>query len=80
VATSSAATASGGPCYVFFLPFFGLRWVDASGVPSFRFLFPFSLWKRASTASCPEANFVAMSISSLSLVGILQPNLMTRSW
>jgi hypothetical protein len=72
--------ASGGPyCVFFFLPFFGLRWVDASRVPSFRFLSPLSLWKRASTASCPKANFVAISISSLALVGVLRPSLLTRS-
>jgi hypothetical protein len=33
----------------------------------------------ASTASWPEANLVAMSISSLALVGVLQPSLLTRS-
>jgi hypothetical protein len=31
------------------------------------------------TASWPEANLVAMSISSLALVGVLRPNLLTRS-
>jgi hypothetical protein len=31
------------PLRLFFLPFFGLCWVDASGVPSFRFSFPLSL-------------------------------------
>jgi hypothetical protein len=58
---------------------FGLCWLDALGVPSFRFPSPLSLWKRASTASYPEANFVAMSISSLALVGVLQPIMLTRS-
>jgi hypothetical protein len=34
----------------------------------------------ASTASSPEANLVAMSISSLARVGVLRPSLLTRSW
>jgi hypothetical protein len=38
-----------------------------------------SFRKIASTASWPEANLVAMSISSLALVGVLQPNLLTKS-
>jgi hypothetical protein len=38
-----------------------------------------SFWKMASTASWPEANLVAMSISSLALVGVLRPSLLTRS-
>src|SRR5690242_7882536 len=46
------------------------RWA-AWGCLSFR--------KIASTASWPEANLVAMSISSLALVGVLRPNLLTRS-
>jgi hypothetical protein len=81
VAKSSTVRASGGPCCVFFffLSFFGLHGANASGAPSFRFPSPLSLWKRASTASCPEANFVVMSISSLALVGLLRPNLLTRS-
>jgi hypothetical protein len=33
----------------------------------------------ASTASWLEANLVAMSISSLALVGVLRPSLLTRS-
>jgi hypothetical protein len=33
----------------------------------------------ASTASWPEANLVAMPISSLALVGVLRPSLLTRS-
>jgi hypothetical protein len=33
----------------------------------------------ASTASWPEANLVVMSISSLALVGVLRPSLLTRS-
>jgi hypothetical protein len=39
-----------------------------------------SFRKMASTASWLEANLVAMSISSLALVGILRPSLLTRSW
>jgi hypothetical protein len=35
--------------------------------------------KMASTASWLEANLVAMSISSLALVGVLRPSLLTRS-
>jgi hypothetical protein len=35
--------------------------------------------KMASTASWPEANLVAMSISSLAMVGVLRPSLLTRS-
>jgi hypothetical protein len=46
------------------------RWA-ALGCLSFR--------KIASTASWPEANLVAMSISSLALVGVLRPSLLTRS-
>jgi hypothetical protein len=61
-------------CFFFLLPFFGLRGTDASGAPSFRFTSPLSLWKRASTASFPEANFMTMSISSLAYVGVLRPN------
>ena len=38
-----------------------------------------SFRKMASTASWPEANLVAMSISSLALVGVLRPSLLTRS-
>jgi hypothetical protein len=37
-----------------------------------------SFRKMASTASWPEANLVAMSISSLALVGVLRPSLLTR--
>jgi hypothetical protein len=37
------------------------------------------LMEMASTASCPEANLLVMSINSLALVGVLQPNLLTRS-
>jgi hypothetical protein len=78
--TILVARASCGPCYAFFfLPFFGLRWVGASGAPSFRFPSPLPLWKRAFTASLPEANFVAMSINSLTLVGVLRPSLLTKS-
>jgi hypothetical protein len=33
----------------------------------------------ASTASWPEASLVAMSISSLALVGVLRPSLLTKS-
>jgi hypothetical protein len=80
VATSSVARASGGPCCTFFfLPFFRLHWVDASGAPSFRFSLPLSSWKRASTASYPEANFVAMSINSLAFIRVLRPSLLNRS-
>jgi hypothetical protein len=43
------------------------------------FLSPLSLWKRASTASYPESNFMAMSINSLALVGVLCPNFLTKS-
>jgi hypothetical protein len=38
-----------------------------------------SFRKMASTASWLEANLVAMSISSLALVGVLRPSLLTRS-
>jgi hypothetical protein len=38
-----------------------------------------SFQKMASTASWPEANLVAMFISSLALVGVLRPSLLTRS-
>jgi hypothetical protein len=38
-----------------------------------------SFRKITSTPSWPEANLVAMSISSLALVGVLRPNLLTRS-
>jgi hypothetical protein len=38
-----------------------------------------SFRKMASTASWPEANLVVMSISSLALVGVLRPSLLTRS-
>jgi hypothetical protein len=38
-----------------------------------------SFRKMASTASWPEVNLVAMSISSLALVGVLRPSLLTRS-
>jgi hypothetical protein len=38
-----------------------------------------SFRKMASTASWPEENLVAMSISSLALVGVLRPSLLTRS-
>jgi hypothetical protein len=38
-----------------------------------------SFRKMASTASWPEANLVAMSISLLALVGVLRPSLLTRS-
>jgi hypothetical protein len=38
-----------------------------------------SFQKMASIASWPEANLVAMSISSLALVGVLRPSLLTRS-
>jgi hypothetical protein len=80
VATSSVVRASNWHCYVFFLlSFLGLRWVDALGAPSFLFPSPLSLWKRALTASYPEANFVAMSINSLAFVGVLRPSLLTRS-
>jgi hypothetical protein len=46
-------------------------WLAALGCLSFR--------KMASTASWPKANLVAMSISSLALVGVLRPSLLTRS-
>jgi hypothetical protein len=49
------------------------------GASSFRFPSPLSLWKRASIASCPKANFMVMSINSLALVGVLRPSLLTRS-
>jgi hypothetical protein len=39
-----------------------------------------SFRKMASAAFCPKANLVAMSISSLALVGVLRPSLLTRSW
>jgi hypothetical protein len=64
----------------FFLLFFlELCWVDASGASSFRFPLSLSLWKMASTACCPEANLVAMSINLLALVGVLRASLLTRS-
>jgi hypothetical protein len=46
------------------------------------FCFPLSLslWKMASMTCRPEANLVAMSISSLAIVGDLQPNFLTSSW
>jgi hypothetical protein len=59
-----------------------LLWVALGGrlgVPSLCFLPPLSLWKSASTASCPEENFVAISINSLALVGVLRPNLLPNS-
>jgi hypothetical protein len=43
----------------------------ALGLISFR--------KMASTVSWPEANLVAISISSLALVGVLRPSLLTKS-
>ena len=65
----------------FFLPFFlALRGVDASGASSDgRPWGCLSFRKMASTASWLEANLVAMSISSLALVGVLRPSLLTRS-
>ena len=42
-------------------------------------LVPLVLVKKGLDRLLPEANFVAMSISSLALIGILQPNLLTRS-
>jgi hypothetical protein len=42
-------------------------------------LVPLVLVKKGLNRLLPEANFVAMSISSLALIGILQPNLLTRS-
>ena len=68
----SASAASRFACD-FFLPFFlAPRGVDASGVSSDgRPWGCLSFRKIASTASWPEANLVAMSISSLALVGVL---------
>jgi hypothetical protein len=54
--------------------------VDASGTSSgWRPWGYLSFRKMASIASWPEANLVAMSISSLALVGVLRPSLLTRS-
>jgi hypothetical protein len=54
--------------------------VDASGSSSgWRPWGCLSFQKMASTAYWPEANLVAMSISSLALVGVLRPSLLTRS-
>jgi hypothetical protein len=48
-------------------------------VSSFHSPLPLSLWKMASMASYHEANLVAMSISSLALVGVLQASKLARS-
>jgi hypothetical protein len=79
-ATRSASAVSRFACD-FFLPFFlAPHWVDASGTSSGgRPWGCLSFRKMASTASWPEANLVAMSISSLALVGVLRPSLLTRS-
>jgi hypothetical protein len=53
--------------------------VFALGASSFYFPLPLSSGKKASMASYPEANLVSTSISSLALVGVLRPNLLTRS-
>jgi hypothetical protein len=79
VVKRSVVRVSGWHYYAFFfLPFFGLRSVDTSGASSIRLPLPLSLWKRALTTSLPEANFVAMSINSFALVGVLRPSLLTK--
>jgi hypothetical protein len=67
-------------CDFFLFFFLVLRRADDSGTSSG--WLPggcLSFRKMASTASWPEANLVAMSISSLALVGVLRPSLPTRS-